>query len=447
MNAMHPHLSGTVEKPVTLSTEPYISAEYAREERDKLWLKAWQMACREEEIPNVGDFYTYEIQDQSVIVTRTAENEIRAYHNACRHRGRRLTNGTGRASQFICPYHGWKWETSGKIAEVPGMPCWDGALSEDRLALKTLSVDVWGGFVFVNFDTECEPLEAFLGNLGYWIGPFELDKMRYKWRQWLTYDCNWKVAVEAFIEGYHGPTTHPQLSQFITRSSGSGAQGLHGRMFMPDAAGGGIGTSVGDVKQIDMRTVPHLALKQQMEELWSNATDTFIEAGARLPDMLPETATSKEISIALMQTAHAIDSEKGVQWPAIDPAHLAQAGINWHLFPNVILLPNVTFCLGFRMRPDGFNPDRCIMEVFALERYAEGAEPQTRWEHKQDMGGGNWPPLLKQDFRNLHLVQAGMKSVSHDGLLPNPDQEACVINFQRNLATYMGKAGPIPLST
>jgi phenylpropionate dioxygenase-like ring-hydroxylating dioxygenase large terminal subunit len=84
MNTPNPHLSGAVKAPMKLSTAPYISPDYAREEKDKLW----QMACREEEIPNVADFHTYIIIDQSVIVLRLSEDEVVAYHNACRHRGR-----------------------------------------------------------------------------------------------------------------------------------------------------------------------------------------------------------------------------------------------------------------------------------------------------------------------------------------------------------------------
>ena len=95
MNTPNPHLSGAIEAPVAMGTAPYISPDYAREEKERLWLKVWQVACREEEIPKVGDYYTYEILDQSVIVTRTAEDEFTAYHNACRHRGRRLTKGCG----------------------------------------------------------------------------------------------------------------------------------------------------------------------------------------------------------------------------------------------------------------------------------------------------------------------------------------------------------------
>ncbi|MCB2078176.1 MAG: aromatic ring-hydroxylating dioxygenase subunit alpha [Novosphingobium sp.] len=442
MNQPVPHLSGVVEVPMALSVEPYISPEYAREEKDRLWLKTWQLACREEEIPRVGDFYTYEILDQSVIVARTGEDEVSAYHNACRHRGRRLLKGCGRATHFHCPYHGWQWNLQGDNTHVLDREDWAGTLDDKRLALKTVKVDRWAGFVFVNFDPESGPLSEFLEEVPHWLGPFEMEKMRYKWRQWLRYDCNWKVAVEAFIEGYHAVTTHPQVAMFGGGKTGSTSEGLHGRLFSVGTAGGGIGTGVGKVDAIDIREIPYKGLKQAQETVWSNTSDTFVAAARTLPDVLPETATQIDVSMKLMETACRMDAERGVEWPRVDPQHMMNVGINWHVFPNTVLLPNVTFCLGFRMRPDGFNPDSCIMEVFALERYPEGKEPETKWEHKPDMTGDNWPLLLKQDFRNLDEVQKGMHSVSHDGLLPNPNQEACVINFQRNLAACMGRDAP-----
>lgn len=445
MNVQHPGLSAAIEEPVRLSREPYVSSAYARDEQDLLWRKVWQFACREEEIPRIGDYYTYEILEQSVIVIRTGEDEVRAFHNACRHRGRRLTRDCGRATHFHCPYHGWQWNLQGDNLHVLDREDWRGRLDDEALRLRDVKVGRWGGFVFVNLDPDCPPLETFLEEVQHWIGPFQLEKMNYKWRQWLRYGCNWKVAVEAFIEGYHAATTHPQTRDFGNARVGSSAQGLHGHLFQVGTAGGGIGTGVGQKEQIDNRQIPYLGLKQAKETVWSNTSDTFVEAASRLPDLLPESATPQDVAMKLMELACQLDAERGVQWPPIDPEHFAKVGINWHVFPNTVLLPNVTFCLGFRMRPDGFDPDSSILEVFALERFPEGEAPETKWEHRPDMTGDNWPLLIKQDFRNLEEVQLGMKSASIDGLLPNPEQEACVINFQRNLAAYMGRCAPEPL--
>ena len=445
MNAPHPKLAGTTEAPVRLSVEPYISPEYAREEKPRLWNKVWQVACREEEIPGVGDFYTYDILDQSVIVVRSGEDEITAYHNACRHRGRKLTEGCGHARKFVCPYHGWAWNLDGENAHVLRRDHWDGALRNDALALRSVRVSCWAGFVFVNFDPESGPLEEYLGEVPYWLGVFEMQNMRYKWRQWLTMPCNWKVVTEAFIEGYHAPVTHPQTSGFGGGYVESSSEGLHGRLFTVGAAGGGIGTAVGEVRHIDVRTIPYLALKQQLETVWSNASQTFVDAAANLPDLLPETATAAEVAQKLMEVACRMDAERGVEWPKVDPQHMANVGINWHVFPNTILLPNVTYCLGFRLRPDGYNPDSCHMEIFALEKYPEGQIPETSWEYKPNIHDDSWPLLVKQDFSNLEAQQKGLHSDSLNGLLPDPRQEACVVNFQRNLAIYMGRPGPQPL--
>ena len=445
MNAPHAKLSGTVEAPVKLSTEPYISEAYARDEKDRLWKKVWQMACREEEIPNIGDFYTYDILDQSVIVVRTGVDEITAHHNTCRHRGRRLTDGCGHARKFICPYHGWAWNIDGENAHVLMNKHWDGALTKDMTRLRPIKVERWAGFVFVNFDPECGPLASFLQEVPHWLGVFEMENMRYKWRQWLTMPCNWKVVTEAFIEGYHAPITHPQTAKLGGGYVESSSEGLHGRLFSVGTSGGGIGTAVGEVSHVDVRTLPYLALKLQLETVWSNATQTFVDAAATLPDILPEDATAAEVGAKLMEIARQMDAERGVEWPTVDPQHMVEAGINWHVFPNVVLLPNVTFCLGFRLRPDGFNPDSCTMESFALEKYPEGQEPKTQWEYKPNIHDDSWPLLVKQDFSNLEAQQKGLHSDSHDGLLPDPIQEACVINFQRNLAEYMGRLGPQPL--
>ena len=357
---------------------PISRAEYAREEKGKLWNKVWQVACREEEIPEVGDFYTYDILDQSVIVVRSGADEITAHHNTCRHRGRRLTEGCGHARKFICPYHGWAWNLDGENAHVLRRDHWGGALTKDMTRLRGVKVGRWAGFVFINFDPDCGPLDEFLEEVPGWLGVFEMENMRYKWRQWLTMPCNWKVVTEAFIEGYHAPVTHPQTAQLGGGYVESTSEGLHGRLFTVGADGRRYRHHCRRCDALDVRTLPYLALKQQLETVWSNSTQTFVDAAATLPDILPETATAAEVGQKLMEVACRMDAERGVEWPVVDPQHMAEVGINWHVFPNTILLPNVTFCLGFRLRPDGFNPDSCTMEIFALEKLSRRAGAQDR---------------------------------------------------------------------
>lgn len=446
MNAPNPHLSGTAEAPVALSIQPYISRDYAREEKDKLWGKVWQFACREEEIPNPGDYYTYDIFDQSIIVMRTEDGKIAAHHNVCRHRGKRLTSGCGHVSHLHCGYHGWQWNLRGENIRVLNKEHWCGALDGLDLGLKSVKVGCWGGYVYINLDPDCGPLEEFLGSVVDVIGPLDLGGMRYKWRKWLRYPANWKVVTEAFIEGYHAPATHPQTQLYGSGSTAGTAEGLHARMWAMGVEGGGIGTGVGKSDKHLPRRIPYLAIKQAADTVWANYSETFLEAAKQVAENLPESATAAEVGAALMQTAHGIDAARGVDWPAVTPEQLVKVGINWHLFPNQVILPNVTFALGFRVRPDGFDPDSCITEIYALERYPEGQTPTTNWEHAPDMlSPESWPLLLRQDFKQMGEVQKGMRSGAVSFMLPNPLQEAGVINLQRNLAAYMGQYHPEPI--
>jgi phenylpropionate dioxygenase-like ring-hydroxylating dioxygenase large terminal subunit len=127
-----------------------------------MWMKTWQMACREEQIPNVGDFYVYDIVGKSLIIVRTGPDEIKALYNSCTHRGRKLVTQGGCRKEFKCPYHGFRWKNDGTFLENP-LP-WDFKhVSDEQLALPEARCGRWGGFVFVNFDDNAAPLEETLG--------------------------------------------------------------------------------------------------------------------------------------------------------------------------------------------------------------------------------------------------------------------------------------------
>ncbi|MBV9410260.1 MAG: Rieske (2Fe-2S) protein, partial [Acidimicrobiia bacterium] len=127
--------------------ERYISREFVDLEMQRLWPRVWQIACREEEIPQPGDFVEYVIGDQSIIVVRRADGAIGAYYNACLHRGNKLGTGAGSfpEERIKCSYHGWCYDLAGCVTSVP-----DRADFSDLpldLRLGELRVDTWGGFV------------------------------------------------------------------------------------------------------------------------------------------------------------------------------------------------------------------------------------------------------------------------------------------------------------
>lgn len=438
---------GVDRTPVVIPIEAYVSSDYARAENEGLWPKVWQMACREEELKKVGDFVTYDILDESIIVIRTSADTISAYYNTCLHRGRRLTEGCGHTRQFYCRFHGWRWNIDGESSFVLDSEDWGSALTKDNLRMKQVKVGTWGGFVWINMDPDCEPLEDYLAPATRMLAPFELDRMRYAWRMWTRVKCNWKTALEAFNESYHLDATHPQMVKWGSTSYWSRSEGKHSWHGSGRPRGGGSAAGAGmSTLSAKAGADPRVAIAERLSILWdgipATTTQTFLNVAKRLTTELPETATAEDVFDYLLTTAAREDAERGVFWPQIDPADFLAAGHDWHLFPNTLILPNISCALCYRARPDGYDPDSCIFEVFALELFPEGQEPETEWVHEPDHS--KWPLIPIQDFHNMPEVQRGMKSRGFPGARPSPVQEIAVSHFHKILAEYMGTGAPTP---
>jgi phenylpropionate dioxygenase-like ring-hydroxylating dioxygenase large terminal subunit len=433
------------ERAVIIGKDAYLSPAYARAEAENLWAKVWQMACRDEEIPGAGDFVTYDILDESIIVARGADGRIVAYHNACQHRGRRLTEGCGHAARFTCKFHGWTWDLQGKNIGVTRRDAWEGALGDEDIRLKPVQVDTWGGYVFINMDPACAPLRAYLEPAAAMLDPFELQHMRYRWRQWLHFPCNWKVAVEAFNEGYHVAGTHPQLTKHSAKATWSAARGIHG-CFGSAAREGTGGATSGAAGAADMRQGLRDSLNQLWDEVNGTTTQTMVDAANRLTDELPDGTPAGDVQMHLMKRTIEEDARRGVVWPKIDPAHFAASGNDWHIFPNTVIIHGPTFALCYRARPNGFDPDSCIFEVYTLERYPDGQEPKPENLYRPEITEATWRKVLCQDFSNMEAVHQGIKSREFDGLRPSPLEERAVINFHRVLSDYMGVGAPVAIT-
>src|SRR5579862_845662 len=222
-------------EPLTYPVEAFLSPEYAKAEATRLWPRVWQMAGRVEEIPEVGDYITYDILDESIVIVRAAPDRIKAFYNVCPHRGRQLVNtpsdqnrASGTKQRFVCGFHGWTYNLEGKNTFVLDPQDWKGALNEERTCLTPVKVDSWGGWIFVNMDPDCVSLREFLEPAAGILDPFAFEKMRFKWRQWVIYPSNWKTALEAFMEPYHVAGTHTQLLKYGEYYAYSKAYGLHG---------------------------------------------------------------------------------------------------------------------------------------------------------------------------------------------------------------------------
>ena len=437
-----------LERPLSVPTEAYLSPGYARAERDQLWRKVWLQAGRLEDIPGVGDFITYDILDDSVIIVRTGPDSLRAHANVCVHRGRRLVdtppgarNARGNARAFVCGFHGWTYDREGRCTYVQHKDDWQGSLGD--LHLGEVKVDSWGGWIWISLDPAAVPLREWLEPAASLLDPFQLENMRPRWRKWIVFDCNWKVALEAFSETYHVSTTHPEFNAFGEFRGWARNHGLH--------------TNIGYEAPIDMAenqaklrvgagADARLSTAEMQDFTWENAqtntTLTLVEAARRLKDELPEGTPPADVLQHWLKSARADDAARGVVWPTVDPAHTAKSGTAWQVFPNFQIGHAVNNMLCYAARPYRADPDKCVFEAAVYELYPEGEAPATEWEYTAPH---DWPPVLQQDFANMAAVQQGMKNGAFNGTLPNPYMERSIASLHWNLARYMGTGEPQPV--
>lgn len=425
----------------------YIAPEFLRLERERLWPRVWQVACREEELPRVGSYVTYEIMDESIVVVRTEQKVVKAYFNVCQHRGRRLTQGCGQMSRFFCSFHGWQYNLDGSIARVLERDDWTGCpnFSDADLHLKEVRVESWAGWIFINMNREAEPLVEYLAPVPQYLDPFEIEKMRYRWYVSVKVPCNWKTGLEAFNEAYHVVGTHPQMLPLygddITRSR---TFGRHGNFYYPGNEKYPIGAPsprLGMTCPEDLR--PKLIEYYDMIRVTLNAifSERDVEAARRLMTEVDAREPPVAMIAKLLDFQREAAVASGAGWPDITMQQLFDAGTDWHVFPNLIMLPYPDGVLAYRALPDAAIPDTCIFEIYALQRYAPGAEPAL--QRKYFHGENDWRDfksislILQQDLDNMGEVQRGMKSRGFAGARTNPLQESTVSNFHRVLCEYL----------
>lgn len=453
MNEMTP-VAPTVpdlEKCLTIGPEAYVSREYALAEVDRLWRKVWLQAGRVEDLPNVGDFITYTIIDDSVIILRTGPDRLSAFHNVCPHRGRRLIdtppgqrNARGSRKNIVCGYHGWTFDLAGRNIYVEHKDDWQPCLSEERAGLGKVQVDTWGGWIWINLDPNAGPLADYLAPAAELLEPYELHNMRPRWRRWVEFGCNWKVAMEAFAETYHVSTTHPEFNAFAQFRGWARNQGLHSNIGYE--APKGLEEDSGKLR-VGGGGDPRISTEEMQLFTWENAntntTMTLVEAAKRLKEELPEGTPAAEVSRHWIASARAADEKRGVFWPNVDPLHTAKAGTAWQIFPNFQIGHAVNNMLCYQARPVAAgDPDRCIFEAAVYELWPKGEEPATEWEYTPT---DQWPPVLQQDFNNMAAVQAGMKNVGFRGAQPNPYMERSIANLHWNLSRFVGMGAPRPV--
>ncbi len=389
----------------------YFSPEYFQKEVDHVWSKVWQMACREEEIPNVGDYVIYEIVGKSLIVTRTAADQIKAFYNTCLHRGRKLVTLNGCKDEFRCPYHGIAWNTDGTFKDNPigwDFPQWEGR----DMTLPQAKVGVWGGFVFINMDPNARPLMETLGTLADHFERYDYPGRYKAIHVSKVVRCNWKVLSEAFMESHHSVTTHPQILPFLADANSQ--YDIFDDFVSRQFSASGVPSPFVH----DKNYTPTEIIQAMGGQGGGNRRRGFEEGQFEVPDGVSARA------FAAQQQRNALGAEDGHDYSECSDAELGDA-LLYNVWPNMSFWAGYNPNLVYRWRPNGRDPDSGIMDVIMLKRVPkEGPRPKPvpvhelgiddPWSDATELGG--LAGIFEQDMGNLPYVQEGLHA-SGNGLV------------------------------
>ena len=416
--------------------ERYISREFFDLEMEKLWPRVWQVACREEEVPNPGDFLEYTIGDQSILVVRTNPTTIKAYFNTCRHRGTRLASGVGNfaTGEIRCRYHAWRWQLDGVIKEVVDREDFPETMTDDDVRLGEVQCGRWGGFVFINMDPSAPSLEEYLDPLPGILAPFRYEEMRFRSYRTTIFECNWKTVVDSFNEGYHPQGTHPQmLTWYDDTLMVYEALGQHGRM-----GAGRRKEKVGPSPRLGLTDEDYDEIEQLLLQVDATSGLYTREDRQRVQQIretgLPEGMNAVDVLEELRINGL---KAKGIDLTGMTREEILNGGA-YHIFPNLLGPGNPGNVTLYRARPNGLDPDSTIMEMWALE----WLPPGTEWEMPErkfyaDWREKDWGQINNQDYANYKEVQIGMKSRGLPGLILNPRQEANLLHMHRIIDDYL----------
>ncbi|HEX8255326.1 MAG TPA: SRPBCC family protein [Thermoanaerobaculia bacterium] len=199
-----------LEHASTLASRFYTDPAVLQHEQRSLFGRTWQLAGRASQVRDPGQFFTTTIGLEPVLVVRGNDGELRAMSNVCRHRAGPIAKGEGRRPVLQCGYHGWTYSLDGRLRNTPEF---EDVADFDRALcmLPRFQVAIWNELVFVNLDRGAESLPQFLGDLLSDMPAHDYSGFTLARRKTWELDCNWKVYVDNYLEGYHIPIVHPGL--------------------------------------------------------------------------------------------------------------------------------------------------------------------------------------------------------------------------------------------
>ncbi|MEC7810088.1 MAG: aromatic ring-hydroxylating dioxygenase subunit alpha [Actinomycetota bacterium] len=412
-----------------ISYDWYTSKERLSDEFLNLWPKVWQWACREEHIPEPGDYYVYDIGELSAIIVRTEDRSIKAYYNACMHRGTQLKPpaSCGATKGLKCPFHGWTWSLEGELVDLPQE--WDFPhVDSESHRLPEVKVGLWGGFVFLNFDQDAEPLEQYLGVLPEHFSRWKLEDRYIETHVCKRLPANWKASAEAFIEAYHIRETHAGGKPGTEAPTQYDIFGENVTRFVHTIGSRNGSTEIGVDEQ------------ERLERLLKGKLD-----GKPVPK-LPEGVKARDFYAQLLQKEYG--EKYGKDFSDLTTSETIDS-IEYFLFPNAFFFPGLTLPMVYRFRPDPTDPDYCNFDLIFLRPKPEDGifpnppEPvnlEVEESYTLVESVGPLGVVYDQDTSNLAAQTRGFKSSLKRGQTLGNYQEVRIRHLQMKVNEYLSNS-------
>lgn len=420
---------------MSISTDRYTSREYALREQERIWMRVWQIAGRVDELPNVGDWKQYRVLNQSFVIVRGKDEKLRGFVNACRHRGNILCNSAaGNAKRgFLCQYHLWSYDLDGKLRGMLRENL-AGPIDKTENSLLEVPVDTFGGFIFLNPDPNAQPLSEFLGpEVTELLAPYHLDDMVTVMNVREALECNWKVVMDAFEEGYHINGIHPQLLSVLVIDPTTARYRFfenHSVAVAPfEVKGASAEKQIEGILNLPDTFPSTVAVIPRFQEL---------VAEYRAPDgsaEFPDGITARKL---LQRATRDTLTSMGLDVSGLTDDQMSD-NQGWVLFPNYFMTIRAGEChvIMAMPHPDG-DPNRCIWHVSSYmylppEHRDAFRVPLTEVD---EPGSYKYFEALQQDYEQMPRQQLGLRNsrLDHMSLVK---EEVVIAHYHSVVDRYM----------
>ncbi|MCW1819618.1 (2Fe-2S)-binding protein [Mycolicibacterium conceptionense] len=411
-------------RPTMVPAHRYISPAFAQLEMERMWPRVWQQACTVDHVAEPGDYFEYRCGRYSVLIVRGDDGELRAFQNACRHRGNTLCTGAGSSLRELkCGYHGWTWDLAGALKRIPNRKGF-GTVHMSEFPLAPVQVDTWERLVFVNLDPDAMPLtdylEAVPGDIA-WCG---LGDFRCYATMTIDVEANWKTIADGYSETYHVQTLHPELHRCMDD------------VYAPQTIWGHTGKSESRYGVPS----PRLAGALSDEEVW----DAYVLTQGALMGMAEGTPFPSERQAPGQSVADVIAAQirdfaagRGVDigWASTDQVMCLH---QYNVFPNLTLLASADHLTVMTSLP-GPDPDRGQLVMTLMTRMPAQAPRVTPTDVRMSADEAHPGVVMSQDIAVLTGLQRGLHQPGFTHLVLSAEERR-IINMHRNLERYLDLA-------